>query len=202
MKRSLTLAIGGVVASALSVVLLAFGGTGSEAALSRIRDPVAYHRASYSAYYGVDMETAEREIALSPVVAEFDRLITESFPAEYGGLWIEHDPKFGVVVALTDGDIKASFESLIPQALVDLVTPQIVERSAAQLRKIAAEIEPAIPRGIRYNLNIDIKANVVVIQVLAMDATETRQALVGKSGVEIIEVSDLGGADANVRIAP
>lgn len=107
MKRSLTVAIGSVVASALSVVLLAFGGTGpEEVALSEIRDPVAYHRASYSAYYGVDMETAEREIALSPVVAEFDRLIADSFPAEYGGLWIEHDPKFGVVVALTNGDIK------------------------------------------------------------------------------------------------
>lgn len=117
----------------------------------------------YAARYHVSTEEAARRLRLQSSIGALDQALGDLDPDGYGGLWIEHEPSFLVVVAAAAGT-EASISDLVDRlspsyGLFGMTTILKVKRPLSELR--VAQLDVADwAHGLGMSTSIDVMGNV------------------------------------------
>lgn len=90
----------GVVVAGYSAVMAATNGQGTptdDAAVTLLPETEAY-----AAYAGVNREEAEQRLARQQSIGEAQVVLAQRYGHVFGGLYVEHHPRYRLVVLLTD----------------------------------------------------------------------------------------------------
>jgi streptogrisin C len=195
-----------MIKRSLSVLLLTFialsaaGRTDSPPSEALLQDAAAY-----AARFGVDVDEAVRRLRLQREIGDLDAALTEEEQATFAGLWIEHEPRYRVVVRFTDPASERRLHVRIAGGpLAQFVDTKPARWTLAQLQAQQQEIRTAARRaGVKANSDINVYENRVELQVV--DPQQANVALASMrmpippaveiTGVEALAVSqaDLTG---------
>lgn len=153
--------------------------------------------ASYAAQYGVDVGEAVRRLKLQRQVGDLDAALSAEEGTTFAGLWIEHTPRYRVVVRFTDRASEARLHARINKGpLADLVETQPARWTLAQLETHQAESRAAARRaGVRMNSDVNVFENRVELQVLDPQELLSMRTQLPPS-VEIKRVKELAKPEA------
>ncbi len=152
--------------------------------------------ADYAQRFGVDIAVAVRRLQLQGVVGDLDATLRDKEADLFGGLWIEHEPRFRVVVRLTDPAAANRIRPLLGRsALVDLIEIQPARFTMAELedRQIAAHHQ-ATAMGFAVDSDINVFENRVelsVVEEAQLRSTLASMRLPLPEGVVIVGVTGL-----------
>lgn len=124
--------------------------------------------ASYAARYGVGVDEAIRRLKLQREAGDLDAALSAEERATFAGLWIEHTPRYRVVVRFTDRASEARLQARLAKGpLADLVETLPARWTLAQLESHQAESRAAARRaGVRINSDVNVFENRVELHVL------------------------------------
>lgn len=124
---------------------------------------------AYAKEVGRSKTEAKRMLGLQDVAGDLQAEISRLMPEILGGFYIEHVPRFQVIVQLTDGD-RALIEPLLSGRLNSLrpfLRVEHVQRSLHQLEATRREIASWLNEAdIRADLDIDIRENLVTVNAI------------------------------------
>jgi streptogrisin C len=124
--------------------------------------------ASYAARYGVDVDEAVHRLRLQREIGDLDAALSEEEEATYAGLWIEHEPRYRVVVRFTDPAGERRLRTRIAGGpLAELVETRPARWTLAQLQAQQQEVRTAARRArVGANSDINVFENRVELQVV------------------------------------
>jgi len=162
----------------LLVVPPAFGQTTSPSE-ARIQDAT-----SYAKDFGVPLDEALRRLDLQLEIGALDAELRRDESAAYAGLWIQHEPTYGVVVRFTDAEADQRLRSrLAGSRLAPLVELRRAQRSLAEL---AEQHTTARQQAREVGVAVDSQLNVFENRV-EIFTTDTA-ALDGMLGDALLEL--------------
>ena len=62
--------------------------------------------AAFAADAGLSLEEANQWLKFQETIGDIQPLLMADLPDSFGGLWVEHEPAYRIVIALTEGDEK------------------------------------------------------------------------------------------------
>lgn len=152
-------------------VALAIGGVLALNSLPRLAnaaqpmdDALARDAVEYSRMVGVSEAEALRRLQLQSVIGELSASLEAQQQGRFGGLFIEHEPDYRVVVLLTslDGDVVSRYVAGTP--LEGIVEVRSAEYSLTELLRDQEALDEKLSQpGVWIDLNI--KANRLDVQV-------------------------------------
>ena len=123
-------------------------------------DPVSQ---SYATSYGVDLSEANRRLALLSKIVDLDARLRAQAGDSYAGLYVEHTPKFRVMVRFI-GDAAANLRAVTSDPLFEsqsaAVTLKSLETAHARVTDLLARL------GIDFEGDVNVRANGVSIFTL------------------------------------
>ena len=143
------------------------------------RNPLQVIAEIYSKHYGVTMEEALRRLKLQDSFPGLSTALENNEQSTFGGLWIQHEPEYKIVVAFTsNGEITINKygqyipEDVKPYIEIRMVKTTLVELSADQemLRVSLNEL------GIKAESRIDIINNCVSVDIVKTDQAKFNDA--------------------------
>jgi hypothetical protein len=115
---------------------------------------------------GLPVAEIEYRLRVQSEVGELDAVLAEALAGTFGGLWIEHFPKFAVRVGLTEGSDEVIAPFLTGTGLESVTSVVTVENTLADLRSWADKIlEAKGDLGPKFDLGIDQPTNRVIVRV-------------------------------------
>lgn len=152
--------------------------------------------ASYARDTGVSVDEAVRRLRLQAEVGRLDEMLSLQEAESFAGLWIEHEPKFRVVVRFQNPSAEGRLRARVAgTALEGLVETRPAAVSLAQLEKRRdAAVQRA--RGSRFSVDSDINVRENRVEIYSDRAQSLRAALAAERAalperVEIIAVPSL-----------
>lgn len=165
-------------------------------------DPLSLGEQAYASEYGLALDAARAQLRLMDEAGAYQEMLAQKFPDEFAGLWVEHHPSFSVVAAVTNTALAAQVVSI---ASDDLAAVVVVREHAVSLRKLELAAEEAGDSiSTPHNLNIDVRQNQVVIDVLpqalavATEAIDRHRNWIVRASTKVTEVPTLGGPVADI----
>ena len=140
---------------------------------------------SYAADYGVELDEAIGRLIGQEAIGELDQELQSNESATFGGLWIQSEPDYRVVVAFTrDGE-----ETIRPYvdgtSVADIVEVRQVEMSLVELRKARGKAVAMVKElGFRASSGIDVPNNMVRLYLTAKEIEKLEMEL-QKSGLTL-----------------
>jgi hypothetical protein len=137
--------------------------------------PELFEAALYAEHFGTTIEEAQNRFEIGDAFSGLDTELENKEPETFGGLWIQHEPSFCVVIAFTrDGE--ATIKKYISENLTGYVEVRTVKYSMKELWKARNQVE-AFLRGknIPFDSGIYVIDNRVEIDVT--DRTEIDKAI-------------------------
>lgn len=155
--------------------------------------------------HGISASEAAERIELQEQVSTTAARLAGEYPEDFGGVWIEHEPVYRIVVAFKDADQRKSVRETIPAAQRRYVQIRNVRQSVAEREATADRIIAAIGQlGIPYVSYYEHRTDDTVIEV-GSDASvgRVRQALPNdlQSSVKIIRGSIPRAAQATGSVS-
>jgi hypothetical protein len=159
----------------------------------------------YAEHNNVSREEAYRRLSLQDTIGQLDAKLTEQEVETFGGLWIEHTPKFKVVIQFTsEGDSTltkylSAFKEL--EGIIEIRTNNISYANLKQARKeVVASIEKL---GLKTLSDIDIKTGRITIGLTDSDREllnhyVLERNIVLSDNVDIVNISYLGNGEADI----
>ncbi len=149
----------------------------------------------YASFYGVDLETAAEQSRVIDAAGTLEESVSQAFPDEFAGLWIQHQPTFAVVVALTS-DRSPEVSKMADLSIRPYLALRRHEYSIEDLQAAARAMDLG---GIKFNRGIDPVRNEIVVEVLSgdRDAASTRLVM-SPVPVRLSEAPTLGGPGADI----
>ena len=139
----------------------------------------------YAADVGVDLDEAVRRLQAQRTIGELGAELEANEQPTFGGLWIQHEPEFKVVVAFTRDGEETVRPYIQGTSLADMVEVRQVEATLAELREAQREAGAILEQlGIRAASGIAITSNVVQLYLTEEEKKELDAAL-KKSGLEL-----------------
>lgn len=177
----------------VAVVLLGAGCAGRTAAQPPIDNGPHLDAEAYAEVHGTSVEEAVRRLSVQDDLGDLqERLATEE-TAIFGGLWIEHEPEYRVVVAFTRHGartlrryVKGTPLDGVAEAREVVVTLAELEAAQASLIALLEEI------GSGANTGIDIMRNCVSLYVAEQAAFEAQLAGAGRALPEVVCIEEVG----------
>ena len=122
--------------------------------------------ASYAKETGVSLDEAVRRLRLQTEVGRLDEMLATQEAESFAGLWIEHEPKFRVVVRFQDPAAEGRLRARVAGTpLEGLVETRQAAVSLAQLEKRRdAAVQRARRLGFAVDSDINVQDNRVEIQ--------------------------------------
>lgn len=123
---------------------------------------------AYASAMGVDIDEAIRRLQLQDEIGELNLELTNNEGETFAGLWIQHQPKYRVVVMFTrDGE--ATLESYVQNGLLaGLVEAQTARTTLKDLEVTQSQVVQAVSAlEIRTSSAINIPNNRVELYTLA-----------------------------------
>lgn len=122
--------------------------------------------AAYAADLGISLEEAVQRLSSQEGIGAFQERLRASLPDTFAGLWIEHQPAYRVMVALTEGD-RASLEPLLAgqpfAGQVSVVPAAYSYRRLEADQLLAGEAAQSAAAAVTHY--IDVQNNRIVIEV-------------------------------------
>lgn len=136
-----------------------------------------------------------RRLKLQTEVNELDQTLQIYEESTFGGLWIEHTPKFRVVVQFTDGMEETISPYVKDGPLADLIEVQEVSISLQQLRASHNDLLQVL-QSIDVLTESDIDLQAGSIEIYVTDKEDLRLALLNVAyvlpdNVQIVEIPEL-----------
>jgi hypothetical protein len=149
--------------------------------------------AAYAEDMGVSREEAVRRLALQPDVGELQVLLAENEGEVFGGLWIEHDPEFRVVIAVTRDERRIHRQYVAGSVLDGVVVMQQVQATWAELEALQTRVTRDLAEiGSRPDSAIRVQDNCVELFVADLQAFEAKLVAADTALPEHVCVTDVG----------
>ncbi len=151
--------------------------------------------AAYAAEMGLSLEEAAKQLADQEGIGQLQQRLQASLPDTFAGLWIEHQPRYRVMVALTEGDRQVLDPYLEGQPFAQAVELASAAYSLRQLTqdqiRVGQAVE-AVAAAVTYY--VDVQDNRVVLEVanpglLMADLADAGFTLPETVSVEQMEVT-------------
>lgn len=132
-----------------------------------VADPLVQDAQWYANDQNVPLQEAVRRLRLQYSIGDLDAELMAQEPDTYGGLWIQHQPQFGVVVRFTrDGEQKIR-PYVEGGPLADLVETRQASATFRQLEADQAKASRlAAFLGVPAESGIDVKTNVAYLNLV------------------------------------
>jgi hypothetical protein len=169
------------------------------------KDAILYDAQFYASDNHISTEEAVHLLQLQKIAGELNAELSMNETGSFAGLWIEHKPKFKVVVQFTRNgeEIIKSYMKQYPD-LAGIVEVRNVKDSYADLKKAQLEASSSVSAsGIPADSNINISGNTVELNVVEADRSRFDNAVqIGKiklsEKVKVISVKALAEKTANI----
>ncbi len=164
-------------------------------------DALRKDAAQYAKEVGVPLDEALRRLKLQDEIGKFDAKLTNGEPATFGGLWIQHEPDFRVIVNMTSNAGKVA-DYARSTSFASIVEVRKVAKSLKQLEAEQLEADrTAQAAGIKSESETNVFENKVVMlvknQQMFKSAVATSRALTLPEGVELVETPSFSVPMAN-----
>jgi hypothetical protein len=176
----------GVVLAAMLLVSMAFvvvvnaqgQDSGGKPVLDN-KDPLLYDAQIYALNNNVSTEEALHRFQLQDIAGKLDAELSMNETGTFAGLWVEHNPKFKIVVQFTrngEETIKPYLEQ--HSELANIVEVRTANMSLANLRRDQAEASSSVSAsGIPANSDINVSSNTVELYGARADRSRFDNAL-------------------------
>ena len=163
-------------------------------------DALCGDAAGYAKIYGLSSAEALKRLRLQRSIGGLDAKIVKGEPDTYAGLWIRHEPTYGIEINIAgDPDVVSKYVSGTP--LADLVETHRVEKSMKRLELEQAQATTLLDEfNTTSESGINVFQNQVEVYVLDKQAVRALATTLGAAGtvlteVKIIEVPSFSQTD-------
>lgn len=133
---------------------------------------------SYAEDFGVELDEAIAILMGQDTIGELDHQLQSNESETFGGLWIQNEPDYRVIVAFTRDGEETIRPYLDGTMLVDIVEVRQVEATLAELRRARSEAVAMVKElGFNAASSIDIRNNVAQIYLSLKEKEELEKAL-------------------------
>jgi hypothetical protein len=172
-----------------------------------VRDSEEAYRVDAEAYvaaFGGTIDEAVRRLKLQEKIIELDEKLQAHERGAFAGLWIEHTPRFRVIVQFTHG----GKEVVLPYVqkgrlavLENVVEVQNAPISLGQLRNShEGVIQDIQATGVPFESDIVLQTSSINVYVTSREQLETAMSNIGRpfpGNVQVVEVEQLSQPEAN-----
>ena len=151
-------------------------------------DALCGDAAGYAKIHGLSSAEALRRLRLQRSIGGLDAKIAKGEPDTYAGLWIRHEPTYGIAINIAgDPDVVSKYVSGTP--LADLVETHRVEKSMKRLEFEQARTTAILDDfDVPLESGINVPQNQVEIYVLDRQAVKALATTLGAAGTGLTEV--------------
>lgn len=132
--------------------------TETETTALDLDSPLVQDAQMYASEVGISLEEAVRRFEFQDSIGDIQPALMSDLATTFGGLWVEHQPEFGIFIALTDGDESALRPYIEGKPWYSYVEVRQVEYTLVEL--LAAQ---QIASGMAATVNSAVTASVDVI---------------------------------------
>ena len=150
---------------------------------------------SYAADLGVELDEAVRRLIGQEAIGELDQELQSSESATFGGLWIQNEPDYRVVVAFTREGEETIRPYVDGTSVADIAEVRQVEMSLVELKKARREAVSMVKElGFKASSGIDLPNNMVELYLTAKEIEKLeielqKSELTLPNRVELVEES-------------
>ncbi len=129
-------------------------------------DPFVQDAAAFAESIGIPLGEAVQRLSFQDTIGDIQPALQGDFPDSYGGLWVEHQPDYRIVIALTKGDETTIQPYIEGQPWVEFVEVRQVETSLAKLLADQQATNQIISQlNVNVTTAVDVKNNRVELIV-------------------------------------
>lgn len=115
--------------------------------------------------WGVSADDARKQLAAQDDAGRLQATLSDAAGDVFGGMWIDHDPSFQIVVRTLPGS-EARIQPYIDQAgLTDVTRIEAATYTFQQLEKDQASLDALIPARVNFASGIDVSLGRVQVWV-------------------------------------
>ncbi len=209
MKKSKGMQLGAMLAAMLLasvalVVVVNAQDSGGKPALNN-KDPLLYDAQIYASNNNISTEEALHRFQIQDIAGKLDAELSMNETGTFAGLWVEHKPKFKIVVQFT----RSGEETIKPYMkqhaeLANIVEVRTAKESLANLQRDQANaLYLARASGIPVESDINVYNNSVELYMTKSDRSRFDDDLLRREGrlsdkVRVVAVETLGIDEANI----
>lgn len=146
----------------------------------------------YQDAYGVTAEQARAEWELTDLAGELQASLVKTTPEVFGGLWVDHEPAFEIVVNVVHGGEALVQQQIELLGLAAVTRVQETQFTYVQLLSDQALLNDIAPPGIEFASGIMPSIGGVVLSVASDEDAAAFQAVSLPESISIV-VEPLGG---------
>ena len=162
--------------------------------LSDVSPELVEDARSYVEDYGVSLDEAVGILAGQEAIGDLGYALESGEIATFGGLWIQHEPDYRIVVAFTRDGEETIRPYLEGTSVTGIVEVRQVEKSLVELRKARKEAEAMVKElGFNFGSGLDIRNNVVQLYLTGAEIEELEVEL-KKAGLTLPDNVELVAA--------
>lgn len=129
-------------------------------------DPATLDASRYASQIGISLDEAKRRLDLQGLIGQLDAALSEHESTTFAGLWIEHTPRYRIVVQFTQDAQRTIAKYIHSHELAEVLEVRTAGSSLAELREAHAQaFEALMGEGITFDSGIDVKVGKVLIYV-------------------------------------
>lgn len=129
-------------------------------------DPLVRDAAAFAEQEGLSLEEAVRRLEFQDTIGDIQPALMADLPETYAGLWVEHQPQYRIVIALTEGDESTIQPYVVGKAWADYVEVRPADYTLAQLREAQQEASRIAGQlNLTLTTAVDVRQNVVELTV-------------------------------------
>ena len=190
-----------VMSTGLAFIML-FGFStvvGADSIVDKYDSPEVIIAKLYSEKFGVTYDEAEFRFELQTSFPDLEPALEKNDPDTFGGVWIQHEPEYGIIVAFTDECEKKikKYDNYIPKEILPYIETRLVDRSLSDLKRDQTQMVASLRElGIKTDSWVDVIENRVVVHVKKdqrsiLDNAINTGSIKMPSKVKIAEVEEL-----------
>ncbi len=141
------------------------------------QDPKLIMAAGYAKHYGVSIDEALLRLDLQEAFPDLEPQLEDNEEATFGGLWIQHEPEYKIVVAFTHNgeNMITKYSDYIPANVAPYIEVRTVEMSVVDLLAEQNALLSSLNKvGISADSRIDVKNNCVSADIVRGDESKFR----------------------------
>jgi hypothetical protein len=143
------------------------------------KDPQMVLAKIYSQHFGVSVEESLNRLKLQYAFPDLEPALEKNESDSFGGVWIQHEPEYKIVVAFTVEGVKTldKYSEYIPEDVTQYIEVRTVEKSLVELLNDQQKILTSMKEnGIEIQSRVDVKNNCVSIDLQKIDKGKYDQA--------------------------
>jgi hypothetical protein len=177
----------------LGAALLLLAGCAARTAAQPSDEGSHLDAESYAEAYGLSPEEAAGRLNAQDDVGGLQERLAREEADTFGGLWIEHEPAYRVVVAFTEDAAATLARYVEGTSLQGIAVAREVAFTQAELESAQAATLALLQRiGSRADTGLDIRQNCVALYVAEQAAFEAKLTAAGESLPEGVCIEQVG----------